>query len=254
MKYSILFIGVFWAFCTLLLYGEESYTTSISLVQTNGEILLSWLANVEKGEFVVFGSGKPIVSLEVLQQSSKGEKVFLVGQKQQNLYRYLWKFSSLGYPYVAILPSKEKYTEEDIMPALNANLIAYNFKEKKEVLSSNGTQEQEIQKGVSLTFQVKGVLLQEKVVLSWFFEGYEGHEFAVYRVNSIPQLGVLRRMLPLARVKGTMYEDIPPVGGPYYYVIIQDGVWEVGTNQVVGPVWFPASPPPHRGVERQEML
>ncbi len=251
MKFSFPFIGIFWAFCTLLLYGEDVYTTSISLVPTNEGVLLSWMANVEEGEFVLFGAKVPILSAELVKTSEIIFQQKTRGEPQQNLYRYGSFLSVLNYPYVAILPVKTNYTDEDILPVLNATVVAYVPAKKEEVSSQVKEVSTKEETHSPILFQVKGNVFRDRVMLSWFFDGYKGQEFAVYRLSVPPQIGVLRTSRPIARVNKTWYEDVPPVGGPYYYVVIEENEFQVDGKNSVGPLWFPVEPVTNRVVGRE---
>jgi len=252
MKRSYLYIGIFCAFCTVLLYGEEVYTTSIGVMQTNSRMVFSWLANRQSGDFALFEGEKPLVSLEALGEAHLVAKTNLLGEKRQNLYHYDWVISGVTKPYFCILPVKERYVVDDILPVLNATVVPFVVSGGKEAPREESLVSL-VQEGKrSGGFQVKGSVFGERVVLSWFFDSFVGEEYVVYRLNVEPSKAILQSASPLAHVTSSLYEDIPPVGGPYYYVVLQGGSASFSSNNVVGPLWFPA--PPVVGKTREEVL
>ncbi|MFN3660058.1 MAG: hypothetical protein ACK4TN_02340, partial [Brevinematales bacterium] len=83
------------------------------------------MANVEEGEFVLFGSKVPILSAELVKTSEVIFQQRIKGVPQQTLYRYETFLNVLRFPYVAVLPLKKDYIDEDIMPVLNSTVVAY---------------------------------------------------------------------------------------------------------------------------------
>ncbi|MFN4217635.1 MAG: hypothetical protein ACK4HQ_09575 [Brevinematales bacterium] len=212
--------------------------------------MLTWMANVEEGEFVLFGSKVPILSTDLLRTSEVIFQQKAKGVPQQTLYRYEFFLGVLSFPYVAVLPLKKNYKNEDILPVLNSTVVAYGL-EKNQGVSSAKEVLAEGEVSSRFLFQVKGNVFRDRIMLSWFFDGYNGQEFVVYRLGVPPQIGILRTSRPIARVRETWYEDVPPVGGPYYYVVIQDNEFQVEEKNSVGPLWFPVEPTTNRVMKEE---
>jgi len=216
--------------------------------------MVSWMANVAEGEFALFGATNPIVSKEVLASASLIQKIRLAGVQSQNLYRYAVMLDVLAYPYVGVLPAKAQYEEKDILPALNVTLVAYERPAEKEISTalpredltnrpSEGGASSSAPQGEGMpALALKGSVFQERAMLSWFSPGRETETFVVYRLTMVPQKSVIRGTTPLARVTGTSYEDTPPVGGPYYYVVMRDTGEGDQSYAFIGPLWFPREP------------
>ncbi|URA11101.1 hypothetical protein [Thermospira aquatica] len=245
-RYSII-IGIFCAFCTRLLYGDSSYTTSISILQTNNTYLISWLANTEKDSFVLRGSQSRIDSLGTFLSAAIITQLNIRGTPLKNLYSYEILLDTLEYPYLCIQPLKENYNDKDILLGLNSLLfpLALSKPTPSNIVTQNILSEEKIP-GVTpplpLSFQLRGSVLENRFVLSWLYDGWENHSFTLYRFTTPPQEFMLRSTPPLAILQETTYEDTPPVGGPYYYVILQDKVIQLEDNNILGPVWFPRPP------------
>lgn len=201
---------------------------------------------------MLFGGEIPLISVEALKMAKEVWRGRLRGIKQQNLFLYEKRLEGLTFPYLCVLPGNSTYTADDFIPAMNANMEAFPFFVRKKTAESSSPKEGVLFIREKVFFEVRGSILDNRVLLSWFFDGFEKEEFLVYRLTQIPTDVLLRRISPLGRVKATFYEDMPPVGGPYYYVVVQEGEEVRLGKNVFGPVWFPlSSSPPGMKIEEQ---
>ncbi len=240
MKRFVFIIGIFCAFCTPLLYGDSPYTTSISVIPTNNVYLITWLANREKDSFVLRGAQRQISSPQEFASATTITQITLTGTLLNNLYSYSILVETLEYPYLCIQPLKTSYTDEDILLGLNSLLLPLNLPQPTTNIAPEPAPPPA--QPLPLNFQLRGTVLDNRVVLSWLYDGWENHSYTLYRFTIPPQEFMLRSTPPLATLQGTAYEDTPPVGGPYYYVVLQDATIQLEEKNIIGPVWFPRPP------------